>query len=87
MSYLQVEPRKNVRSSATKHDLIKMNSSKQDGTMSPVKTKDIEGLYYDPVEPNSKIMRSEFTKSLSKNGNFSPIRHISNSNHRLSFMS
>jgi hypothetical protein len=35
---------------------------------------------------SSKIKRSEFTKSI-KNGNFSPIRHVGNSNNRLSFMS
>jgi hypothetical protein len=87
MSYLQIEPKRNGRSSATKHEIIKVSCSKVDGAMSPVKTKDVEGCYYEAVGGSSKIQRSEFTKSLSKNGNFSPIRHISNSNHRLSFMS
>jgi hypothetical protein len=61
--------------------------------MSPIKRCD-SNLYQHDHSDNakitscgsSKIKRSEFTKSRI-NGNFSPIRHIGNSNNRLSFMS
>ena len=55
MSYLQKEPMKNGRSSVNKNDLIKTKILKQDCTMSPVNTKDIEGFNYEAADISNKI--------------------------------
>ena len=77
MHYLQLEPNRKE---------CPKNKPLEAPLMSPKKTIKLSDSDSYALFSTTKVKRNEFTKNI-KNCNFSPIRHIGNSNNRMSFQS